>query len=289
MTKYLIIILASGLFLLFTYVYQTSTVSDAHMHVVFCDVGQGDGIYIRTVGNVDIVIDGGPQNGKMMECLAHYMPFWDREIELVFATHPDADHVGGLVQVLAGYKVDSFSTSTEKNLNNTHVFEALREAVANQKLPFKTIVTGDKYTLSDGTTLSTLWPTAGYSSTETNDYSLVQVLKYKDFRALFTGDIPFQNLDILDFPSLPAGRQPSFQVFKIPHHGSKTGVDDLTFQKIKTYFVPISVGYHNRYHHPHPSVLALLKKYNIPYLRTDKVGSIEVITDGKNTKIVTSN
>lgn len=279
MRKYLIVILASALVLLFSYVYQTESVSDRHMHIIFCDVGQGDGIYIRTIGKVDIVIDGGQKNGKMAECLARHMPFYDKKIELMFATHPDADHIGGLVEVLKSYQVDEFASSTDKNLNNTRIFESLKAEVAKQKIPFKTIVAGDRYTLSDGTVLTTFWPQPRFESTETNEYSLVQVLKYKEFAALITGDITYQILNTLDLPS-------SYQVFKIPHHGSKTGIDEATLQKIKTYFVPISLGANNRYHHPHPSVLALLQKYKIPYKRTDQVGSIEVITDGINTKLI---
>ena len=281
MKKYLIVILLSGLILAFSYFYQSQNLTDKRLHLVFCDVGQGDGIYIRTPDRADIVIDGGPNNGKMLACLSKHMPFWDHQIDLVFATHPDADHIGGLVEVLKSYRVGAFYTSTDKNLNNTRIFESLKEEVLKQKLPFSLIVAGNKFKLSDGTSLTTLWPKAGFSAPDTNEYSLVQVLKYGDFRALLTGDIPYQILDTLEFPD-------SFQVFKIPHHGSKTGVDDVTFHKIRAYFVPISAGYHSRYHHPHPSVLALLKKYNIPYLRTDKAGSIEIITDGKTTKVVNS-
>ncbi len=279
MKKYLIVILLSGLILAFTYLFQSQTLADKRLHVIICDVGQGDGIYIRTSGNVDIVIDGGPANGKMLKCLAKYMPFWDHDIELMFATHPDADHISGLVDILKNYKVDAFYTSTDENKNKTHVFENLKSEVAAQNLPFKLIVTGDKFTLTDGTTLTTLWPKAGFSDPNTNPYSLVQVLQYGNFHALFTGDITYQILDTLNF-------QTSFDVFKIPHHGSNTGVDDTTFHKIHAYFVPISVGLNNRYHHPHPSVLALLNKYHVPYLRTDQVGTIEIVTDGKNTKVV---
>ncbi len=281
MKKYLIVILLSGLILSFSYFYQSQNLTDKKLHLIFCDVGQGDGIYIRTPEMADIVIDGGPNNGKMLKCLSKYMPFWDHDIELVFATHPDADHIGGLVDVLKSYRVDAFYTSTDKNLNSTHIFESLKNEVGKQRLPFSLIVSGNKFKMSDGTSLTTLWPKTGFSAPDTNDYSLVQVLKYGDFRALLTGDIPYQILDSLDFPN-------SFQVFKIPHHGSKTGVDDLTFQRIRAYFVPISAGYHNRYHHPHPSVIALLKKYHLKFERTDEVGSIEVITDGKTTKVVAS-
>lgn len=280
MKKYLIIILSSALCLIIIYSYQTARFSDKTLHVIFCDVGQGDGILIRTPDGVDIVIDGGQKNGKMLKCLSEHIPFWDHDIELMFATHPDADHIGGLVEVLQSYRVISFSSSTDKNLNGSSIFDSLVSEVAKQNIPFRVITSGDRFKLSDGVTLDTLWPIEDYVSDETNSYSLVQKLKYGDFDALLTGDVTYQILDALNINS-------SFEVFKIPHHGSKTGVDDETMQEIHASFVPISDGYKNRYHHPSPSVLALLKKYNIPYKRTDQVGTIEVITDGKNTKVVT--
>ncbi len=282
MRKVLIIIVASALTLILFYSYQTTQFSDKALHIIFCNVDQGDGILIRTPTGADIVIDGGQKNGMMLDCLARHMPFWDRDIEIMFATHPDADHIGGLVDVLQSYRVLSFNISTDKNLNNTRIFERLIEEVAKQKIPVRVITQGDRFKLSDGVLLDTYWPIVGYTSDETNNYSLVQTLSYKDFHGLFTGDIPYQLLDVINFNT-------DFEVFKIPHHGSKTGVDDLTFQRIRTYFVPISVGVNNRYHHPNPSVLSLLKKYNLPYKRTDKVGTIEVITDGKNTRVVTAN
>lgn len=275
--KYLLTIVASALALLGLYFYQSTNLSDKTLHVIFCDVGQGDGILIRTPTGADIIVDGGPKNGKMVACLAKYMPFWDHEIELVFATHPDADHIGGLIDVLKSYRVISFNTSTD--IKGTATFDSLKTELAKQKLRFRLISTGDKFTLSDGVSISTLWPTPGFVSSDSNEYSLVQILKYGDFHALLTGDITYQILDTLDFPD-------SFQVLKLPHHGSKTGVDGSSFEKIRTYLAIISAGKNNRYHHPHPSVIALLKKYNIPYKRTDEAGSIEVITDGKTTKVI---
>lgn len=277
MKKYIFIISGSILVLLLLYFYQGSALSDKKLHFVVCDVGQGDGIFVRTPGGADIVIDGGPQNGKMLTCLARYMPLWDHEIELVFATHPDADHIGGLIDVLKNYKVDSFNTT--EATKDTKVFAVLQELINKKQIPFREISKGDKFSLSDRTVLDTLWPTAHLKSPDTNEHSLVQILSFGNFHALLTGDITYQILDSLSYGF-------TFDVFKIPHHGSKTGVDEATFQIIRAYFVAISAGKNNRYHHPHPSVLSLLKKYNLPYKRTDETGSIEIITDGKNTKVV---
>ena len=276
MYKILIPIFFSVLALTFLYFYQAQTFSDKQLHVVFCDVGQGDAIYIRTPGNVDILVDGG-RNSKVLDCLSKHMPFWDRDIELVFATHPDADHIGGLADVIQSYRVISFNTVSASK--DTSVFRNLQSLVRGKKIPYKELVAGDSFSLSDDVKIQTKWPTAGFESKDSNEYSLIQVLSYGEFDLLLTGDITYQILNTIELPI-------AIEVFKLPHHGSKTGVDSLTFEKIRTYLAVISAGKNNSYHHPHPSVLNLLNKYHVPYKRTDEVGSIEVITDGVNTKII---
>src|SRR3990170_3837678 len=104
MNRILIPVAISILALIFLFSYQSGQSSDKVLAVVFCDVGQGDAIYIRTPGQVDILIDGGPDK-KVLKCLSENMPVWDREIELVFATHPDADHITGLVNVIHEFSV----------------------------------------------------------------------------------------------------------------------------------------------------------------------------------------
>lgn len=206
------------------------------------------------------------------------MPFWDREIELVFATHPDADHITGLVDVIKSYSVKSFNTVDASK--NTAIFNALEAQIRDKKIPYRKVFAGDSFSFSDGVRLETKWPQKGFKSTDSNEYSLVQLLKFGNFDLLLTGDITYQILNSLDLAS------ESIEVFKLPHHGSKTGVDDLTFQKVRPRLAIISAGKNNPYHHPHPSVLSLLRKYKVAYKRTDIDGSIEIVTDGQSTKVL---
>src|SRR3989344_9095601 len=83
------------------------TLPDGNLHIVFCDVGQGDAI-LTYRGSVQMLVDGGPPGKRAVDCLARYMPFWDRKIEMVVLTHPDADHVGGLPAVWDRYIVLHF-------------------------------------------------------------------------------------------------------------------------------------------------------------------------------------
>lgn len=274
----LFIIFLALIFLAGFFVFQLILYSDQKLHVVFCDVGQGDAIFIRTPKGSDILIDAGPGN-KVLGCLERHMPFWDRDIELAFATHPDADHITGFQYVLKSYTVKSFNTSQKSH--DTKVFAEINRLISEKHVPFKFLFDGDIYKTADGIMLKTFWPTQEYVkansiSDDTNSFSLVQVLSYGDFRGLFTGDIEKEILNSIFQNGL------SVDVFKLPHHGSKTGVDEKTFQLIHAKLGILSVGLHNRYGHPSPVVLNLLRQFNLPYKSTSKVGDIEIVSDGKN-------
>lgn len=271
----LLIFLLLGVFLLGFLGYQYIRFHDGRLHVVFCNVGQGDGIFIRTPNGSDILIDAGP-NDSIISCLSKYMPLWDRDIELAFATHPDADHIGGFQYVFKSYKVNQFNT-VEKT-RNTKVFEEIALLIREKKIPLRYVYTGDTYKTADKVIIKQYWPSREYSknkSEDANSFSLVQIVSYGTFDLLLTGDIDKERLDKL-FP-----RGLKIEVFKLSHHGSKTGTDEKTLELIQTKLAIISAGFKNRYNHPHPSVLALLNKYNIPIKRTDISSDIELVSDGR--------
>ena len=85
-----------GLTLFFAYLWF---LPDQKLHVVFCDVGQGDAAYIRGPNNMDMLIDGGP-NDKVLNCLGRHMPFYDRTIDVIMLSHAQKDHLQGLLSVL---------------------------------------------------------------------------------------------------------------------------------------------------------------------------------------------
>src|SRR3990167_8207809 len=88
----------------FVFVYQKIKFEDGKTHIIFCSVGQGDGILIRTPSGLDIVEDGGPDD-SILSCLSRHMPFWDRTIEIIILTHPDSDHISGLIDVVDRYRI----------------------------------------------------------------------------------------------------------------------------------------------------------------------------------------
>ena len=88
------------------------------LHIVMCNVGQGDAVLIWQK-SYQLLIDGGPDD-SVLKCLSGNMPAYDRTIEMMVATHPDADHIGGLIDVLGSYKIDSFNSVAASK--NTKVF-----------------------------------------------------------------------------------------------------------------------------------------------------------------------
>ncbi len=270
----MLFLLISVVLLITLALYHSIVLIDNKFHLIFCDVGQGDGLFIKTPKGLDIVIDGGPGENTMTDCLSRHMPFWDRTIDAVYMTHPDSDHLTGLLSVVKTYSVGYFGTS--KAPKDTDVYEELLSILEEKKVPIHYVKRGDRAKTADGLVLDLQWPTDEFlnsKSDETNDYSLVHLLTFGRFRALLTGDVASVYLNSL-MPTI--GR---IDVFKSPHHGSKTGVDEFTFQHTIPKYAVLSFGLKNSYGHPAPQVISVLKQNNIPYLDTTH-GDIEVISDG---------
>ena len=182
---FIVLISVSALFF-----YQFFRINDGKLHLVFCSVGQGDAIFVRTPKGSDILIDGGPDN-SVLNCLSKHMPFWDRDLELVILTHPHQDHFYGLFSVFKNYKVTSFAT---ENLQNKSVgFNAFLDLVKTQKTPTRFILSLDKFKLKDGIELDIVGPTEEFLKAtspqgtigESSEFGSVETLiKYKDFSAL---------------------------------------------------------------------------------------------------------
>src|SRR3989344_499996 len=131
MKKYLLIGIAL-LFLLCVFsLFQYLKFSDGKLHVVFCDVGQGDGIVIRMPNGKMIVVDGGPDDA-VLDCLSGHMPFWQRTIDVAILTHPHSDHLMGFLPVMQRYTVKLFAT--EQLVNNTASYRNLQDLLKEKKV-----------------------------------------------------------------------------------------------------------------------------------------------------------
>jgi competence protein ComEC len=292
MIKYFYLVLISLFLLGGFFFYQNSKFNDGKLHLVVCDVGQGDAIFIRTPNGSDILVDGGPDD-SVLDCLAKHMPFWDRTIELMVLTHPHADHLTGLISVLNRYKVMHYVTENVKN--DTAASKRLQAALAVQALTAKYTTSGERIDFADKTQLLTVWPTTDWmknlklqdsrnlgaegSSLDVNGFCLIQLLSYGNFKTLLTGDAGSLVEDKI------VSIVGKVDVLKVPHHGSSTGISDYFLSQIDPRLAIISVGVNNKYGHPAKSALDLLSSHNIKTLRTDKDGEVEIVTDGKTTSL----
>lgn len=269
--------------------YQFTKFNDGKLHLVFCDVGQGDAIFIRTSTGSNILIDGGPDD-SVLNCLSRHMPFWDKKIQMMILTHPHADHFTGLISVIKRYNVMFYDTENVENPGfGTKI---LQDNLALNNLSAKYLQKGDKLTNQSNFSLLTLWSGVDSVKDSTNNslseaknldlngFSVVQLLSYGNFKALLTGDAGVIVEDKI------AKEVEKIDVLKVPHHGSKTGMSDYFLKEISPSLGVISVGAKNRYGHPSQEALTLLKNNNIKVLRTDKDGEVEIVSDGKSWQLL---
>lgn len=241
--------------------------TDSAMIVRFLDVGQGDSILISQ-GSTQVLIDGGRDPKRLLELLGSYMPFWDRTLDIVVATHPDEDHIGGLVGLPDRYHVGQFLQTNESS--ETQVFsryrEVVKEASAVETFAPLSVV------FPVGARLDVLYPEESINVEEkmdSNATSIVMKLTYGKHSFLFTGDLPDkEELDIL------VG---DIEVLKVGHHGSKHSTSDSFLDRITPEYGILSVGAKNRYGHPAPEVVENLKVRRIDTLRTDEKGTIAFV------------
>src|SRR3989344_1465956 len=207
---------------------------DGHLRVWFLDIGQGDAIFIQTPAGEQILVDGGPPNGGLLAQLGKVMPFYDRSIDMIVSTHPDADHLGGLVDLLGQYKVDEILETGM--VCDTALCKQWGEEKQATKTKVEHIVLGQEIKLSSQARLVTLHPF----------------------------------------------------VDEVGQHGSKSSSTEAFLQTVSPLVAFIQVGAKNSYGHPTAEVLDRLAKMQIPYYRTDKQGTVELILDGKNYSIKTT-
>ncbi len=250
--------------------------------VVFCDVGQGDGTYIRLKNNVDIVIDAGPDK-KILECLGRYMPFYDRSIEYAFISHPQKDHLGGFLPILDYYTVKSFWLNPI--YSDSKLFSKLIRTLRNKKIKTYHPLAGTTILIKD-TSIRFYWPSEDFlrensvidhktdkeykvTGVDLNNFSMIFTLKNLYFSGLFTGDASTEVLNRLLNQS-----EVKSKVLKIPHHGSKNGLSKKFLRLADPTYAVISAGKNNSYGHPSTEVLDMLKASNTQIKRTDLEGDV---------------
>lgn len=253
--------------------------SPAYLEVSFFDVGQGDSILIEAPGDYQILIDGGPSYSKVLDGLSREMPFNDKEIDLIILSHPESDHLTGLLSVLENYKVDNILwTGIEKDGDK---IEAWKRMINEEGANIYYANSGDRIIMGNAS-LEIINPKKslkGEKLEESNNTAIVARLEYKDSSFLFAGDVSSKvEKDLVDI---------DVDVLKVPHHGSKYSTSADFIERTSPLISVIQVG-KNSYGHPANEVLTRLDNFGMKVLRNDIHGDIKIVSDGLNYKIITS-
>lgn len=247
---------------------------DGLLKVYFLDVGQGDSILIRTPAGDDILIDGGPDNAVVRK-LGEYLPVYNRDIELMILTHPHADHVAGLNEVLARYEVDKVITTGVKYTSADYF--AFLDLLVEKNIETK-IITSPEIIDLGLVELEILYPTstlAGLSLDNVNNASIVTRVVYASTSAMLTGDL--ENEEFL----IEAGVELDSDIFKAGHHGSNNANDKSFVQAVSPQYVVVSCGADNSFGHPHYRAMKNFERVGAQVYRTDQMGDVVFYSDGQ--------
>jgi len=246
--------------------------SQQYLKVDFFDVGQGDSIFIETPDKKQILIDGGPGEA-VLEKLGKEMGFFDRSLDLVILTHPDSDHLNGLIEVLRHYQVAQILESPAQTKGAG--FKEWQNLIAEKHIPVTIGQAGQQVKISPQINFDVVYPFSG-SGSGTNVLSVVGRLCYQQICFFMAGDIEESQEKTLGQTNFNLNSQ----VLKVAHHGSKTSSSDILLERVQPQIAVISVGKDNSFGHPAPEIVERLKKYTDRIFRTDEKGDVVLKTDG---------
>ncbi|MGB5925293.1 MAG: DNA internalization-related competence protein ComEC/Rec2 [Dehalococcoidia bacterium] len=256
------------------------TMPDDKLHVSFLDVGQGDAILIQTSNGQDILIDGGPDPQRINLELSERLSFWDRTIDLVVCTQPQADHVTGLVAVLQRYRVDQVLDPGVSY--DSAIYQEWLRLIEDKGIQYDVAHAGQEIDLGSGVKMEVLNPPERLwegTSDDVDNNGVVLRLSWGTVSFLFTADIRAEaELELI-------GQRANLRstVLKIAHHGSATSTSEQFLAAVDPEVAVICVGAANPFGHPSLEVLERLtdRLGEDNFCRTDKNGTIEFITDGE--------
>lgn len=258
-----------------------------YLEVDFLDIGQGDATLIQTSSSNQILIDGGP-DASILPQLGRLLPFYDRSIDLIILTHPQMDHLVGLIDVLKRYRVGRILSTGV--LYNSPAYDEWNKIIQEKKIPMTIARRGQKISLGSGVFMDILSPETDslgkLFSNDVNDTSVVARVSYGKNYFLFTGDIEFSiENKLAEMSDITLASD----VLKVAHHGSKTSSSERFLTVSHPKIAIIEVGRDNRYGHPTWEVLSRLEKFGSKIFRTDLDGTVRIFSNGKELFVQTQN
>ncbi|WP_152550938.1 ComEC/Rec2 family competence protein [Exiguobacterium sp. NG55] len=245
----------------------------ASIKVHYIDIGQGDAIYIKMPSGEDVIIDGG-NKGKGDAIVAYLKKQKVDDIEVLISTHPDADHIGGLDEILDAYRVENVYAPKVKH--TTQAYKDFLQAVKREGKTIKTAQMGVSLPIK-GVSAKFVGPVKSYSNSDLNNWSAVLHVTYKKNTFLFTGDAEH----VAEKDMMAKKQTLRADVLKVGHHGAKTSTSSTFLNVVKPKYAILSVG-KNSYGHPTSEVVTNLKRVKATTLRTDKNGTIIITGNGSS-------
>jgi competence protein ComEC len=267
----LLLLLSNGMIFYTVYAESQNNI----LKVTFLDVGQGDAALIESPTGNQFLIDGGPDK-NILNALGRIMPFYDRTIDMILATHPDQDHIGGLPEVMKNYSIGEYISNGATS--STGVFKELESEISQKNIKTEIVRTGEVFDLGGGAFLKILYPDSDPKGKDTNEYSIVAKLYYGNSTFIFTGDAP---TDVEDYLAKTDGAELKSEVLKVAHHGSKNSLSPAFLSAVSPEYSVISAGKDNRYGHPHKEILDFLNSIKSQILITFNLGDIVFTSDGQ--------
>ena len=261
-----------------------------NLTIAFVDVEQGDAILVILPNTKTLLIDGGERENSD-KVLATLREHGLSHIDAIVATHHDADHIGGLIDVIKNVDVGQVLDSGQ--VHTTQTFEDFLDAIEMKQIPLKSVGEGDSINLDATVEIHVLnpsvsLPSGAFNEAEFNDNSVVLKLTYHEFSVLLTGDVQQTNEERLISEN---GTALDADVLKAGHHGSRTSSSSPFVNAVTPEVVIISLGAGNTYGHPHQEALDRISAAGTEHLfRTDIDGTITLTTNGSSEySIVTKN
>ena len=238
------------------------------LQVHFIDVGQGDSILLD-LGEIEVLIDGGGRSPGMVSYLKGYV---DGPLEVIAATHPHADHIGGLIDVLDAFDVQEIWHNGDTSTSKT--YSQFMSAVRSEGAGVHEARKGDAIKVGE-LVFHVLHPVNLKGTTNNN--SIVLSLNYGQTDFLFTGDAEQE----AETSMLAAGIVPDVEILKVGHHGSRTASSSSFLAAAKPEVAIYMAGVDNQYGHPHPETISALKAIGAQIYGTEVNGTVIVSTDGE--------
>lgn len=257
---------------------QTPVGTSNKMKVHFLDVGQGDSILVQSPNGKNLLVDGSTKDaGK--EVVAYLKSHDVEKLDYVVATHPDADHIGGLISVLNSVSIKNFVDSGKVHTSQT--YEEMLQLILNKNIPFIVPNIEDTIPLDDDLDITVL--NVGEESDDNNEASIVLKITYGEVSFLLMGDADIRiEKEILERSNVKS------TVLKAGHHGSDTSSSEYFIQAVKPEVTILSYGKDNSYGHPDAEVKSRLERISSQIYGTAVVGNIVVETDGVDYNVLTN-